>query len=454
MEQATTRIIFCLRLTLCAALGACIFAAPAQAAVTISITPQGEAPWAEYTEVVVQFELNEPAQQAWQQVQSVTYELDGKNCTSEITSGAKITSPTSTKMKLTAQLKLTPGQHTLIVTLTPPRGKDVQASSTFNLIDEGGTTGTAEEFFGAAPYLLWPEDVEAQARTGKVALEGSYMFSIPGAVVVDAGFRVDEIEYHTAVNGAEYFGVTLDLPEGLHNVEAFIVDSAGYTYLSDPVELTLSRLAAAHAYPTHAPPATQQYGRPAVLAQQTSGGVPTQNLAGRFHLQLDVDGPGPDPFAPGGAPPGDDEYSFSWITSEDAVGSFDNCPPIIWRGDSFLWEYKFDRGDWKYHHMRISGEVSSDGRLLKKLALVDRYEGPPGSTVFSELTCTAVDVPLARGGKGAIAAARLAFSFEGKRWDQYLVSFTYDYSDSANRTRDTHYKLKDIQRARCYAAFW
>jgi hypothetical protein len=428
--------------------------APAHAEVKISITPQGDLPWSEYTEIVIKFDMGEQTKTAWREVQEIVYKLDDKNITTQLTNAANTINLTSTVVKVTAPLQIKPGQHTLTVSLTPGQGPSVQASTLFNLIDQGGTKETAEEFFGAAPYMLWPDQAPIQARAGRVALEGSFMFNISGAMVVDAGFKVDGVDYHSEPTGIAYYAVLVDLPEGVHTVEAFIIDSAGYTYLSDPCEMTLSNSAAAHAYPTHAPTPVGQFSNQASPALLTSGGLPTQQLLGRFHLVLEADGPGPDPFAPGNGPPIDDGYSFSWMTYSDACGSFENCAPMVWRGDSFAWEYKFERGDWQYHHMKLTGEVSSDGRTLKKLAFVDRYEAPRGSTVYSELTFTLVDVPLTRKAPAGLATVPLGYAAEGKRWAQYLIAFEYDYFDSANTRSETHYKLADIERARAYAGFW
>lgn len=426
----------------------------AWAEVKISIKPQGELPWAEYTDIVVEFDMGAPAQAAWREVQEIIYELDDKNVTTQVTSVASTIALTSTIIKVTAALKIPPGQHTFTAALTPAQGPGVQGAAQFNLIDQGGTQETAAEFFGAAPFMLWPDQAQLEARSGRIVLEGSFMFNISGAMVLDAGFKVDGVEYHAEPTGIAYFAVMLDLPAGVHSVEAFITDSSGYTYLSDPCELVLTATAPAHAFATHAPTPVQQFGAKPVAGALTSGGLPTQQLLGRFHLLLEADGPGPDPFAPGNDPPNEDGYSFSWMTYSDALGSFENCAPLVWRGDAFSWEYKFDRGDWRYHHMKLTGEVSSDGRWLKRLAFVDRYEGPLGSTLYSELTFTLVDVPLTRKEQPGVASVPLAFAFEGKRWAQYLVSFDYDYFDAANPRSETHYSLADIDRARAYAGFW
>ncbi len=452
----TNRQSCCLLAATVMLFAACILGAytPVHAAVKINITPQGDLPWAKYTEIVVQFDMGEPTQTAWREVLEIIYKLDDKNITTQVTSVAKTTNLTSTIVKVSAALQIEPGQHTFAVSLTPARGGSVQASTVFNLIDQGGTTETAQEFFGAAPYMLWPDQLQVEARPGRVVLEGSFMFNISGAMVVDAGFKVDGVEYHSEPTGIAYFAVLVDLLEGVHTVEAFIVDSSGYKYLSDPCELTLSPTAAAHAFPTHSPTPVQQFGAQQVPGMLTSGGLPTQQLMGRFHLVLEADGPGPDPFAPGNSPPSDDGYSFSWLTYSDALGSFENCAPMVWRGDTFAWEYKFDRGDWQHHHMKLSGEVSSDGRLLKRLAFVDRYEGPPGSTIYSELTFTLVDVPLTRKEQPGVAPVPLGYAVDGKRWAQYLLAFEYDYFDAADTHSETHYKLADIDRARAYAGFW
>jgi hypothetical protein len=441
------------RVLLTAALLTLAIPSPSWAAPRITILPQGDVPWSESIEVVVLFDFDSPAAESWREVDQLEFTLDGHGATQQITTHGQYSAPKATEIKLTTYLALQPGPHELGVSLALPHMPPVVASQSFNVVDSRTASEPGAGFFGAAPYLLWPDSAQVTARTGKVALEGSFAFNIPGAEIVEAGFMVDGVRHPAEPTGVAYYCATVDLADGTYKVQAYITDSFDHTYLSDTAEMSVSPTGLPRSTPLHQPPPPPQFKPGQAIVERYSGSVPTVELAGRFHIQFDTTGPVGDPYAPGAAAASGRQPGLHWLSYDDGVHSFDNAPPVVWRGNVFLWEYKFTKGDWQWHHMRLSGEVSDDGTLLKRLTLVDRLEGPAGCPLYSELVVTVVDVPAAPA-TGCPAGARLAFAFDENGWEQHLIACTYNFSDSADTSRELHLDLRAWKSARILAAFW